>query len=419
MSRADRATLFQQIDRLYRGGAVAGLDDAQLLGRYVRERDESAFEALVERHGPLVLSLCRRLLRDPRDIEDAFQATFLVLAHRAGTIRNRAVLASWLYGVALRIATRCRSDVLRRRAVETSVDVLEFPAADSARSIDEIGPALDQELSRLPEKYRVPIILCYFKDQTHDQAAAELNWPVGTVRSRLARGRELLRSRLTRRGWAPADAMLGLGAGMVPRSFTVQVPRALVDAAVASAGRFTGGASAVGASVAAVSSGFSGPVPALAQGVIATMAATQYTWIASGITAFGLVAGGVVVGASALAPSGDGKPGQATAVVAKTVRSPAASAKAGETPAARAENLATTIPDDQPPPGNVAARLAELERKLDLLLRMQSPQPTPASRHGVSELPLQSTFTPEPLSSPGVAHAPEAVPGPAPRANGH
>src|SRR4051794_8620555 len=115
MDSPDRAILYQQIDRLYRGGSAAGLDDDQLLARFVRDGDEGAFESLVQRHGPMVLGLCRRVLRDPRDIEDAFQATFLVLARRAGTIRNRAVLSSWLHGVAHRVATRCRSEVLRRR----------------------------------------------------------------------------------------------------------------------------------------------------------------------------------------------------------------------------------------------------------------------------------------------------------------
>jgi len=190
MGSPDRAFLFQQIDRLYRGGAAAAQDDTQLLALFIRDADQQAFEALVRRHGPMVLALCRKLLRDPRDIEDAFQATFLVLARRAGTIRDRTVLSSWLYGVAYRVATRCRSDLLRRRAVEIPANGLELPAGQDSRPMDELGPALHQEVNRLPEKYRVPIVLCYFQDQTHDQAAAELNWRLGAFFGELDEQRE-------------------------------------------------------------------------------------------------------------------------------------------------------------------------------------------------------------------------------------
>jgi len=210
MAILDRAILFKQIDRLYRDGTFTAQSDGQLLDRYLSSRDEGAFEAIVNLHGPMVLSLFPRFFRDPRDIEDAFQATFLILARKAGSIRQREVLSSWLYGVAYRIAVRARSEVLKRRSVETGVHLLDDPADVESRDVDEIGPVLDQELSRLPEKYRAPIVLCYLKEQTHDQAAAELRWPVGTVRSRLARGRELLKERLTRRGCSPATAMLGM-----------------------------------------------------------------------------------------------------------------------------------------------------------------------------------------------------------------
>ena len=127
MANLDRAILFKQIDRLYRDGTFTAQSDGQLLDRYLSHRDEGAFEAIVNLHGPMVLSLCRRFLRDPRDIEDAFQATFLILARKAGSIRKREVLSSWLYGVAYRIAVRARSEVLRRRSVETGVPLLTIP----------------------------------------------------------------------------------------------------------------------------------------------------------------------------------------------------------------------------------------------------------------------------------------------------
>ncbi len=128
MAKLDRGILFRQLDRLYREGTFTAQNDAQLLERYLLRRDEAAFEALVNLHGPMVLSLCRRFLRDPRDIEDAFQATFLILARRAGSIRKREVLSSWLYGVAYRVAVRSRSDVLRRRSYETACSSVDDAA---------------------------------------------------------------------------------------------------------------------------------------------------------------------------------------------------------------------------------------------------------------------------------------------------
>ena len=116
MISVNRGTVFQQIDRLYRDGTLAGLGDGQLLERYLTHGDEAAFETLIDVHGPMVLGLCRRVLRDPRDIEDAFQATFLILVRKAPTIRDRGLLSNWLYGVAYRVARRVRAQTLRRRA---------------------------------------------------------------------------------------------------------------------------------------------------------------------------------------------------------------------------------------------------------------------------------------------------------------
>src|SRR5260370_28169222 len=132
MAFANRGVIFQQIDRLYQEGTLAGLGDGQLLERYLTRRDEAAFEALVNLHGPMVLGLCRRMLRDPRDIEDAFQATFLVLVRKAPAIRDRDLLSNWLYGVAYRVARRARTNTIRRRVPETAVPDLEGPAAPQA-----------------------------------------------------------------------------------------------------------------------------------------------------------------------------------------------------------------------------------------------------------------------------------------------
>src|SRR4029077_15653109 len=174
MAGADRGILLRQIDRLFRDGTLVGLEDRQLLERYLTRRDEAAFAALVDRHGPMVLGLCRRILRDPRDVEDAFQATFLVLVRKASEIRDRPPLSTCLYGGALRVAPRPRSNTLRRRDREVSVANPDTAVDADAPDCPEIGPALDQELSRLPGKFRAPIVLCYLKGQTHDQAAEEL-----------------------------------------------------------------------------------------------------------------------------------------------------------------------------------------------------------------------------------------------------
>ena len=158
MSSTDRGLVLQQLDRLFRDGTLAGLGDGQLLERYRNRRDEAAFEALVELHGPMVLGLCRRFLRDPRDIEDAFQATFLVLVRKAPLIRDGGLLANWLYGVALRVATRSRANLLRRRTREQAIGEAEFAALPDVNDVLGMGPVLDQELSRLPAKYRAPLV---------------------------------------------------------------------------------------------------------------------------------------------------------------------------------------------------------------------------------------------------------------------
>ncbi len=289
MSCASRGIVLRQIDRLFREGTLGGLGDGQLLERYLTRRDETAFEALVDLHGPMVLGLCRRMLRDPRDIEDAFQATFLVLVRKAPTIRDRSLLSSWLYGVAYRVARRARSQTLHRRGRETTVGDLVVAAGPETSDRFEVDPVLDQELNRLPEKYRAPMILCYLRGRTHDQAAEELRCPVGTVRSRLARGRDLLKRRLTRRGFAPPAlaAILGTGPSLPVKLLVEAVPPSLVSATLKAAFGF-GSAQTMQAGAFAMSA------LALAQGVLTTMKLTQLKWIGLTILATSLSAGGVV-----------------------------------------------------------------------------------------------------------------------------
>jgi RNA polymerase sigma factor (sigma-70 family) len=205
-------------------GAATDASEGELLERFVRQGDQDAFAALLQRHGPMVLGVCRRLL-DEADAEDAFQATFLVLVRRAGAIRKSSSVASWLYGVALRVSRRARADAARRRHREgravppTGEDV----AAQTERR--ELRPILDEELDRLPERYRAPLVLCYLEGKTLAEAARQLGCKDGTVCSRLARGRDLLRCRLVRRGLTPA---VGVGAAaLAQEGLLAAVPAAL------------------------------------------------------------------------------------------------------------------------------------------------------------------------------------------------
>src|SRR5262245_8799354 len=193
-------TVLGFLHRLTGPTAGEGESDGQLLARFVARRDEAAFTGLLHRHGPMVLGLCRRALGNVQAAEDAFQATFLVLAKKAASIRRREAVGSWLYGVAYRIAARIREQDLRRRTAEARAvrPTEEGPDLDSAWR--ELQTVLDDALHRLPEKYRAPVLLCYLEGLTHEEAAARIGCPVGTVRSRLARGRQRLRDGLARRG---------------------------------------------------------------------------------------------------------------------------------------------------------------------------------------------------------------------------
>src|SRR4051812_38174980 len=174
--------------------------DADLLARFAREKDPAAFEALVARHAGLVLRTCRGVLRDHHAAEDAAQAAFLALARQAGAVRGSP--AGWLFRVARRVAARAA----RRPPVETvpGADLDRLPAPHPAAPDREAEAALHDELARLPGKYLAPVLLCYMAGLTHAEAAARLGWPVGTVAGRVARAKDLLAARLTRRGVGPA-----------------------------------------------------------------------------------------------------------------------------------------------------------------------------------------------------------------------
>jgi RNA polymerase sigma factor (sigma-70 family) len=184
--------------------------EADLWGRYVRERDEAAFEMLVRRHGPMVLGVCRRILRNEQDAEDAFQATFLVLVRKAASLQSPNALANWLHGVARRTALEARNAAAKRRAKEAAaLPRLVLPDNPG----DDLRPTLDQELERLAEKYRTAVVLCDLEGRTRKEVARQLGWAEGTVASRLARGRRILAKRLARRGFAGTTMVAALADG--------------------------------------------------------------------------------------------------------------------------------------------------------------------------------------------------------------
>jgi RNA polymerase sigma factor (sigma-70 family) len=213
MKRLEPGIASEELTCLLRDGAAGGLSDGELLRRFAgsRERDgEMAFAVLVARHGPMVLSICRRILRDRSEIDDAFQATFLVLARRAGGIRLGGSLAPWLHGVSRRVALRFRSVAARRAAVLRQDAEMDSVPDRYWSWLPEIERRLDlkEALDALPGVFRDALILCYFEGLTHEEAAEKLGCPVGTIRSRLARGRALLRDRLDSSGFRllPSDA---------------------------------------------------------------------------------------------------------------------------------------------------------------------------------------------------------------------
>lgn len=238
MASAQAQLIAREVRTLFRLGSVASLTDEALLARFADGGDEAAFEALVDRHGPMVLRVCRDVLGDSHEAQDAFQATFLVLLRRAGSIRRKASLAPWLHGVARRVSARAVARAARRRDCERrAIESGRGEAIEPDPASDLDRAALHAEIDRLPAIYRAPVVLCYLEGLTHDQAALRLGWPVGTVRGRLARARDRLRDRLRRRGLSPAVGPW-LPPGALPPSLirivmTAKASPGVVPAAVA------------------------------------------------------------------------------------------------------------------------------------------------------------------------------------------
>jgi RNA polymerase sigma factor (sigma-70 family) len=279
-------TALRQVARVFQEGTLTGLSDGQMLERFVDSRDEAAFEVLVGRHGAMVFNVCRQLLRNPHDVEDAFQAVFLVLVRKAGFIRIEGSLGPWLYTVANRVAARARAN--RRRIAARDVrEVAEIAAPESEDPLDrdETAVVIQEELARLPERLRAPLVLCYLQGMTHDLAAGQLGCPVGTVRSRLSRGRAQLLRRIVRRGLTMSA--VGLVSGLEANARAAAVPPILRIALIRLA---TGFGSETAARVGGL--GTSASVATLLEGVLNVIRIKKLVIMATalvGVGALGLV----------------------------------------------------------------------------------------------------------------------------------
>jgi RNA polymerase sigma factor (sigma-70 family) len=215
-------------------GRFEGVSNDELLQRFVHAQDHTAFAALLQRHGPLVLRVCRQVLQDSHEAEDAFQATFLVLARKAATIRRNESLPGWLYRVGYRLAVKIRCGKARQRASEQNRLHQTGPGSRSAAEPwCDLREVIHDEVDALSTKYRLPVVLCYLQGKSNEEAARELGWPIGTVKIRLLRARNLLRGRLTRRG-------LAFGASLLALAFADDTVSAALDQATLDAVRRLG-----------------------------------------------------------------------------------------------------------------------------------------------------------------------------------
>jgi RNA polymerase sigma factor (sigma-70 family) len=242
MDNRPAESVSNDLDALFRFGVVGGVSDEQLLERFAAQTEsgsEIAFDAIVRRHGPMVMGVCRRLLGNHNDAEDAFQATFIVLAMRARAVRKRQSLGPWLHGVAARICKRARL-VSHRRQEEPipGGGLIDHRGRDP--DLADFNRVIDEELRQLPDKYRLPIVLCYLEGRSQEEAARELGWTKGTVSGRLARAKEVLQRRLIRRGLAPSAALVAASLNSESASAAVCAPLLATTVRTATLASFSG-----------------------------------------------------------------------------------------------------------------------------------------------------------------------------------
>jgi len=241
MASDHRRRLTRYLCNLVSTAKLRDSSDYDLMKRYVASRDEEALTALVRRHGPMVYHLCCRVLRNEHDAEDAFQATFLVFARKAHTLRTLESVGNWLYGVAYRTALKARTAAARRSRQEDAAPLRSVAEPLAELTVHEAQTIVDQELARLPDKYRSPLVLCCLEGMTRDEAAQQLGWSSSLLKSRLEQARELLRNRLVRRGMTLTSGLFS--AGLLGTTAQAGLARALVDATVHGAALVAAGGS--------------------------------------------------------------------------------------------------------------------------------------------------------------------------------
>ncbi|OAI49973.1 hypothetical protein AYO44_05950 [Planctomycetaceae bacterium SCGC AG-212-F19] len=261
MATTALGTVLHNLRRFVLRQENATLTDGDLLERFVSGGDEAAFEMLLHRHGPMVFGACRRLLQNEPDVEDAFQATFLVLVRKAGTIRPRGMVGNWLYGVAHSTALKARAMRTKRSSKERELAARTLPQASSS-TWEDIEELLDQELKALPDKYRAPIVLCDLEGKSLKEAARDLGCPPATVGTRLARGRVMLARRLTRRGVTLSTGALAIA--LSQNMASAAVPTALTASLVNNVALLTAGKMVTGGMISAKAA-------ALSESVLKTM----------------------------------------------------------------------------------------------------------------------------------------------------
>jgi RNA polymerase sigma factor (sigma-70 family) len=288
MARAPVGAILQYLRKLTASPAD-GETDRHLVRRFVAARDEAAFAAILRRHGGMVLGVCRGALRDAHEVEDAFQATFLVFVGKAGSLRRPELLGNWLYGVAQRVAAKARVGAARRRIREGPLVDAPAPESDVSPEKLELRRELNEAIGRLPDKYKAPVVLCYLEGKTYTEAARVLGWAEGTVSGRLSRARDMLRRRLER---TAAPHSLGLLVPLSSEPLRIELVKSLTAAAV----RTTAGQGMAGVSLRAA---------VLAKGVLKEMFWSKMKLALGVILMLGVAGAGVVAIGYGRAPAPD------------------------------------------------------------------------------------------------------------------
>jgi RNA polymerase sigma factor (sigma-70 family) len=308
MATNSATTVLHFLRRLLTVRAADALSDGDLVSRFTRQRDEEAFAELLRRHGPMVLGVCRRVLGESADAEDAFQATFLVLVRKAGGLHRPASVANWLHGVAHRTALKARSEAAKRRQREREAAAVSATSTADNLIWRDLGPVLDEEIQHLPSRYRAPFVLCHLEGKTNEEAAQLLGCPKGTVLSRLSRARELLRARLTKRGITLSTATLA--ALVTGPAASASVPMVLAQATLQSAAAFTAGGI------------IAAPLLTLTEGVLHAMFAAKVKLAAAVLIGVTLITSAGTYGYGKLDANGGGSAEPAQAAGKKSAKSP-------------------------------------------------------------------------------------------------